>query len=180
MPKKLTQKEFINRSKLIHDNKYDYSELIYNNNRTKVKIKCPDHGFFDQVPSSHLTGKGCDDCARLLGVWHYSAWERCGQTSKNFSGFKFYIVKLFNDDDCIFKFGKTYLNIKYRLREIKEYDYQEVITMEGSDKEISLIEEKFSRLVSKDKSLPLYDFDGRTECFTCPDISYYTNKLNQL
>ena len=38
MPKKLTQDEFIERSQIIHDNKYDYSLVEYVNNITKVKI----------------------------------------------------------------------------------------------------------------------------------------------
>lgn len=60
--KKLTQDEFIKRSKEKHDNKYDYSKVEYVNTTTPVKIICPVHGEFEQIPKSHLIGKGCDKC----------------------------------------------------------------------------------------------------------------------
>ena len=60
--KKLTKNEFIEKSELVHGNKYDYSKVEYVNNRTKVCIICPEHGEFWQVPSSHLQGIGCIQC----------------------------------------------------------------------------------------------------------------------
>jgi hypothetical protein len=59
---RLSVEEFVNRSKKIHNNKYDYSEVVYVNNSTKVDICCPDHGIFSQLPSSHLSGNGCASC----------------------------------------------------------------------------------------------------------------------
>lgn len=38
MAKRLTQEEFILKSKKIHGDKYDYSKVNYINNRTKVCI----------------------------------------------------------------------------------------------------------------------------------------------
>lgn len=55
--------EFIQKAKQLHNNKYDYSNVIYVNSRTKVKIICPSHGEFEQLPSSHLQGNGCPKCA---------------------------------------------------------------------------------------------------------------------
>lgn len=40
MAKKLTLANFIKNAKEIHGNKYDYSQVIYINSRTKVKIYC--------------------------------------------------------------------------------------------------------------------------------------------
>lgn len=42
-----------------HDNKYDYSLTEYTYSNVKVKIICPVHGVFEQVPSKHLVGYGC-------------------------------------------------------------------------------------------------------------------------
>ena len=61
---KLTTKEFIERGNNLHKNKYTYSNVNYVNASTKIKITCPIHGDFLQVPSSHLSGNGCDKCAR--------------------------------------------------------------------------------------------------------------------
>lgn len=54
--------EFINRSNIIHKNKYDYSKTVYTNYITKVTITCPEHGEFEQTPANHLKGEGCPRC----------------------------------------------------------------------------------------------------------------------
>jgi len=59
---KPTNEEFIEKSKIIHNNKYDYSLVKYVNNTTKVKIICPIHGEFEQIPKSHLDGNNCYKC----------------------------------------------------------------------------------------------------------------------
>lgn len=59
-----TEQEFIARARLIHpSDKYDYSDVNYVNNSTKVSIVCSEHGLFKQTPKSHLLGKGCIACA---------------------------------------------------------------------------------------------------------------------
>ena len=62
MGKLLTTEIFIKRSIIIHKNKYDYSLVNYKNARTKVKIICPIHGEFEQLPNNHLTGQICNEC----------------------------------------------------------------------------------------------------------------------
>lgn len=59
---KLTTEEFIKRSNLIHNYQFDYSESIYLNSKTKINIICKKHGLFQQIPNSHLSGKGCIKC----------------------------------------------------------------------------------------------------------------------
>jgi hypothetical protein len=62
MPKKLTTEQFIEKSQKVHGDKYDYSKVEYVNNKTKVCIKCPEHGEFWQTPGDHLQGQGCPEC----------------------------------------------------------------------------------------------------------------------
>jgi len=64
--KKLTKDDVINKFMNIHINKYDYSLVDYKNMRTKIKIICPIHGVFEQLPSTHLNGCGCNKCAIIL------------------------------------------------------------------------------------------------------------------
>ena len=59
---KKTTKEFIEKSKLIHGNKYSYRNVNYIDSKTLVIITCCHHGDFPQIPSSHLSGKGCNKC----------------------------------------------------------------------------------------------------------------------
>lgn len=62
MPKKKTQEEFIAEATAAHNNKYDYSKVAYEGNKVKVKIICPEHGEFTQIPKDHIRGKGCKQC----------------------------------------------------------------------------------------------------------------------
>lgn len=54
---------FVKNSIRLHFNKYDYSQVVYKNNSTKVKIICPHHGVFMQTPKNHLHNHGCLSCA---------------------------------------------------------------------------------------------------------------------
>jgi hypothetical protein len=63
--KKLTKEEFIEKARLKHGDKYDYSEVEYKNNYTKVRIICPEHGPFEQIAQNHLKGQGCSKCVGL-------------------------------------------------------------------------------------------------------------------
>ncbi len=60
--KKLTLKSFIDMCDIIHNNFYDYSLVEYKHSKIKVKIVCPEHGIFEQLPSSHLNGQTCKKC----------------------------------------------------------------------------------------------------------------------
>lgn len=66
----MTASEFIEKAINLHNGKYDYSQTVYVNSRTKVTIICPDHGPFEQLPSSHLQGNGCPKCARIWSDAH--------------------------------------------------------------------------------------------------------------
>lgn len=55
---------FIEKARIVHGNKYDYSKVEYVNSLTKVCIICPKHGEFWQPPKNHLNGYGCQLCAQ--------------------------------------------------------------------------------------------------------------------
>jgi hypothetical protein len=58
-------KDFIIKSSKIHNNKYNYDLVLYENCRTKVKIECQVHGVFEQTPDAHqYSERGCEKCAR--------------------------------------------------------------------------------------------------------------------
>jgi very-short-patch-repair endonuclease len=65
--KKHTKEEFINKANEIHKNKYDYSLVEYKNNKSKIKIICPEHGEFEARPDNHINKKsGCSKCANNI------------------------------------------------------------------------------------------------------------------
>jgi very-short-patch-repair endonuclease len=65
---------FIRKSNLIHNNKYDYSNVNYIRSNIKVCIICSIHGDFWQTPSSHLKGRGCPKCKQSKGEKQIEQW----------------------------------------------------------------------------------------------------------
>lgn len=74
---KRKNEEFVSKAKIVHQNRetelgyypYDYSKVIYINNKTEVIIIClvldiigKIHGIFRQTPNFHLTRNGCKIC----------------------------------------------------------------------------------------------------------------------
>jgi len=57
-----TAAEFITKAHAVHNNKYDYSHILYAGSRKKIQILCPTHGMFEQVAYYHLAGNGCQQC----------------------------------------------------------------------------------------------------------------------
>lgn len=63
--KKLNTNTFISKASLKHNNTYNYSKVNYINSTTDVIITCPIHGDFKQLPTVHLMGSICPECARI-------------------------------------------------------------------------------------------------------------------
>jgi len=62
-----TTQDFINESRLIHGNTYDYSKSEYILAKTTLIIICKKHGEFTQAPTHHLSGQGCPICKSSKG-----------------------------------------------------------------------------------------------------------------
>jgi len=61
--------DFINRSNILHNFKYDYNLVDYKNSRTKIPIICRLHNdIFYQKPRNHLEGQGCPKCGDNFGI----------------------------------------------------------------------------------------------------------------
>ena len=84
--KKISQDEFIQKAKLIHGDKYDYSLVLYINSQIKVKIICKEHGVFEQLPNNHICREqGCPVCS----CNKKSSTEEFIKKSKNIHGDKY-------------------------------------------------------------------------------------------
>ena len=53
---------FIAEARAAHGDKYDYSKTEYKHSRLKIRVICPNHGEFSQLPYNHLVGEGCPFC----------------------------------------------------------------------------------------------------------------------
>jgi very-short-patch-repair endonuclease/predicted RNA-binding Zn-ribbon protein involved in translation (DUF1610 family) len=56
------QAQFIEEASKRHNNKYNYSKVVYVNTHTKIDVVCHIHGTFSIDPGSHLIGNGCFKC----------------------------------------------------------------------------------------------------------------------
>lgn len=75
---RLTLDVVLERFRLKHGDKYDYSKVVYVNRRTPMKIICPIHGEFEQTSDKH---------------YKYGCWE-CGVKYRTSN-------RKFNTDECI-------------------------------------------------------------------------------
>lgn len=66
MRKKITDTaSFIEASRKVHGDKYDYSKAVFVNSKTKVAIICPEHGEFLVTSGNHVhNGRGCPECGK--------------------------------------------------------------------------------------------------------------------
>ena len=55
--------KFITKAQAKHGDKYEYSEVNYIGAKDKIRILCKIHGVFEQTPTNHLSGYGCNLCA---------------------------------------------------------------------------------------------------------------------
>lgn len=63
--RRVSFEEFETKAKGVHESRYTYDSTSYIKISEKVRINCPEHGWFTQNASSHLDQKqGCPDCGR--------------------------------------------------------------------------------------------------------------------
>lgn len=70
-----TLEDFIKKSKEVHGDTYDYSDVQYVTSQEKVNIICPKHGTFRQIPNKHLMGQRCPKCAGQISKAEQEIFE---------------------------------------------------------------------------------------------------------
>lgn len=61
----MSTNKFIEKCILIHNDTYNYNEVVYVKAKTLVLITCKIHGVFEQLPDVHLRGGGCPMCGYI-------------------------------------------------------------------------------------------------------------------
>jgi len=90
----LTIIQFINKAKLIHKDKYNYTHVEYTNSNNIIKIICNKcKKIFEQKANSHLMGRGCPQCNFSKGE------SKCEEILQNIQTVK-EIIPQFRYDDC--------------------------------------------------------------------------------
>lgn len=157
---------FIKRAEQIHGKEFDYSLVKYKNSSTKVEIICKKHGKFLQTPNQHINRKNkCFKCVKRPGGYKKKQWIKSAKISKEMTGFKLYVVKLYNDKESFYKIGRTFRDIERRFRGTIPYDYEVVKIIKGKGNTIYNLENELHKKLRKYKYNPLINFKGCKECY---------------
>lgn len=165
--------EIIYRAKQKHGNKYDYSYIKYIDSKTPIKIVCRKHGAFFPTPANFIiAGTGCPGCAKEVTnkifkekvLWSYSTWEKVSRKSKRFDIYKVYIMQLNQD---LYKIGRTYRKISYRLADLPYPDAKVLqVVAHKNARVICELEAKLLNACKDYQTTPSKCFGGGRECFS--------------
>jgi len=170
---KITQKEFLDRSRILHANYYDYSKVVYTGIFNKVTIVCPYHGEFEQMAHSHLRGHGCVGCAESSVLY------------TNFPTITYYI-KLEYNGVTKYKVGITSKGVQKRFeREVRlGYDIEVLSTVQhDTGRPAFMLEQLVLKTVRYKKHSGyafLHNAIGDTELFDEPLTKEELSLLNKV
>lgn len=165
---------FIDDSRKVHGDKYDYKYSMCYKKSQKVPIICPTHGIFNQVVSRHVNGFGCAKCKGSESFQKkienpieddFHNWVKESKRSKNFDSFKFYIASCKNKTESFIKVGKTFRAASQRIGDIP-YSSELIYVFEGTAEEVSKKESEFISKNLEHIYTPMKKFGGCRECFS--------------
>jgi hypothetical protein len=169
---------FIEKSRQIHGDFYNYSKCDYVNIKEKVCIICPLHNEFCQSPSEHLKGHGCYECGLMRKSnlmsnspvgWTLTNWTNAGKVSKNFDSFKVYIIECWNDNEIFYKIGRTFTKTEKRFKSNgKRFPYKFKVLKEiiGDADNIFKLENTMKNIHKEYQYEPKIYFQGHKECYS--------------
>jgi hypothetical protein len=170
---------FVNKAKLLHGDKYDYSKVDYIKNNIPVKIICPEHGEFNQQPHHHLKKCGCPKCGNirigLYGInnsrgWSLTKWiEKINKNGKLKP--KLYFIKCFNSNEIFYKIGITTRTINQRFcnKTLMPYTFEIIKEYDNDGDKIFKLEIELKKKYSSFRYTPKIKFSGMGECFNLND-----------
>jgi hypothetical protein len=160
-----TRAEFIELATKIHGDFYNYCEVDYINNDTKVIILCPKHGPFTQLPRIHNSDHGCTKCNEV-GFWDLSNLSESQQSEPN--GLYILHMRSENHTEEFIKIGISN-NLDRRIKEIINKSSYVVTALSyiESNRRIAIETEKqlHDELYSYQQR-PLQAFQGLSECIS--------------
>ncbi|EGM6703820.1 GIY-YIG nuclease family protein [Salmonella enterica subsp. enterica serovar Nigeria] len=147
-----TLEQFIEVAQKVHGQRYSYEGTRYTRSIEKVTIHCPEHGAFEQVAASHLSGVGCPGCASF-GIWQHEA--------------TFLYVLRYGTDLVKVGIASSVAGRLKRLRRASDMPIAvHAIIPIGQGKDAYHIEQAAHQLLAEHHA-GLSGFDGSTELFTC-------------
>lgn len=161
---KLTKETFIEKSKLVHGDRYDYSEVVYLGSKEKVKIKCHEHGYFKQRANAHLEGQGCSGCFKSpLGKNTYQAY--CSESHNGMSNV--YVIRCTRGNESFIKVGMSSFGVDKRFSSNTKLPYEFEVMAIWKNKAVVVWEKEklIHKTVKKFSYSPKIGFSGMGECY---------------
>jgi hypothetical protein len=160
--------EFIEQSRLVHGDIYDYSNAEYKGNTVKVKIGCSIHGEFEQIPKNHKRGGGCPKCVEH-GCSYSLDYFKKNPEYKAIPG-RVYVVKLFKGNETFIKIGMTKHSIRRRFAgNTVPYNLQVITELELPLYDAFRLEQRMLSHFGDRQYYPEEYFGGWTECIDYSD-----------
>ena len=159
---KKSTEEFILQVRKIHGDKYDYSKVKYEGNKEKIIIGCSKHGDFTQKASHHLSGHGCDKCAReeteLFSKWLEKNHDKPAYV---------YYFLMTNESEAFYKIGfSVQPETRARQLEIESGYTVEILNLfPGNAMSCYQSEQKLHKQFYEYNYIPEIYFAGSTECY---------------
>lgn len=170
-----TQQEFINESKIIHNNMYDYTLVNYINCHTKVKIICKKHGVFEQTPLNHLQRCGCKICNQSLAE---------NTMAILFDKYNISYEREYTFDDCLSPKNRK---LKYdffisKLNMLIELDGQHHFKVISYSDDMDKNEENYKNVVLYDEIKNKYAIENNIKLIRVPytDFKYIPEIVNDI
>lgn len=175
----LTNKIFIGKSIKIHGDKYRYNKTRYISNSQKVIITCDTHGDFEQMPDSHMRGKGCPVCGGINQGWSKTDFNNA--CVKNNNGLAvLYVIRCFSENEVFYKVGITSKSVRERFsgQKTMPYSYDVVHELLAKPSLVWDVESEILRGKYRDRYKPQVYFGGCTECLSNIDgIDQYIRQV---
>ena len=171
---RLTTEQFIENASKVHNDKFDYSLVEYTTSRIRIKIICPIHGVFEQVPHDHITGRGCALCGRV-------------GFKSNLPGMLYYIIFKHNNE-YYFKIGITNRTIKERF---ELYDRSKIVAVrtweyengkDAHDEEQRILKEHKDYIYNGNNRILKYNEDNNAkhrEFFIKDILNEFENEISE-
>lgn len=166
------KEEFIRTSKEVHGDRYDYSQVVYEDSRIPVKIGCAVHGEFLQKTTIHMMGSKCPKCSgeERASKQHWDYLERCKLDDKLAnSDAVLYLLKLSDGCESFLKVGIS-SSFKNRLSHYKEdgLDFEILEVVNTTAIQAALLEREVLKYIRENdfRHIPNKVFAGWTECAT--------------
>lgn len=155
---------FVSSAKKVHNHFYDYSLSAYVRSHDKVKIICPSHGVFEQMPYHHLRGVGCPDCWEDRKGWGFYGFYGTSHPSN------LYLLLV---DKSFIKIGvsKDIGSRIYNIKRQSNYNVELLCFVEGPANKIFKIEQHILRYSGLKKYNPEESFGGSTECLELSELT---------